>query len=193
MCLALWNHSISKVTHKSVSLIPYTYTVSYGLQQTSHRLFVASSLKMLKGKRDTIVFFKNSFLLYLFHYHLAPCIPLLYFFHYNLSPLYPLPPPPPTSAITTLPSLSMSFFSVCFLLCPSNPYICPTPRAVSLLSIYESISVLLVCSISSLDFTCEWNHMVLSISDWLISLSIMFSRSIHAVKKGKGFFFFTAE
>ena len=29
----------------------------------------------------------------------------------------------------------------------------------------------------------------LSFSDWLISLSIMFSRSIHAVAKGKSFFF----
>ena len=33
----------------------------------------------------------------------------------------------------------------------------------------------------------------LSFSDWLISLSIMISRSIHTVAKGKIFFFFTAE
>ena len=33
----------------------------------------------------------------------------------------------------------------------------------------------------------------LSFSDWLISLSIMFSRSIHTVAKGTIFFFFMAE
>ena len=32
-----------------------------------------------------------------------------------------------------------------------------------------------------------------SFSDWLISLSIMFSRPIHAVAKGKISFFFTAK
>ena len=35
--------------------------------------------------------------------------------------------------------------------------------------------------------------MVLSFSDWLISLSIKFSRSIHAAVKGKIFFLFMTE
>ena len=61
---------------------------------------------------------------------------LLYFFHYHLVPLYP----PPTPAVTTLLSMSMSPFS--FLLSRSTPH--PTPLAVVLLSICESVSVLLV-------------------------------------------------
>ena len=56
----------------------------------------------------------------------------------------------------------------------------PTPhcRAVILFTIYESVSVLLVSSVCSLEIPrmseIIWN---LSVSDWLISLSIMLSRS----------------
>lgn len=40
-----------KVMHKSVSLIPYIYTVSYGLQQTLHRLvdFFPDNAKWQEG------------------------------------------------------------------------------------------------------------------------------------------------
>ena len=55
-------------------------------------------------------------------------------------------------------------------------------------ALYESVSILLLSSICSLDSTYEWNRM--SFSDWFISLSIMFSRSIQAITKGKIFFSF---
>ena len=102
----------------------------------------------------------------------------------SLSPLK-LPPP----AITTLVHV-MSPFP--FLLHPSTPSPSPRPLAVILLSIYESVPISLVSSVCSLDSTYEWNHMVFS-SLCLISLSIMFTTFIHAVTKGKIFFFFMAK
>ena len=69
----------------------------------------------------------------------------LYFFYYHLSPLY-LPSP----TITTL--LSMSIFL--------NSLPSPFSGVVSLLSVYESISILLVSTVCSLDSTYEWHYMV---------------------------------
>ena len=105
---------------------------------------------------------------------------LLYFFHYHLVSLYPCPP-----AIPTLLSMSVSPFS--FLLNPSTR-LPPSPTICHLLSIYESVPIFLVSSVCSLDSTYEWIIWYLSFSDWLISLSIMFSRTIHTVAKGKIFF-----
>ena len=98
-----------------------------------------------------------------------------------LVPLYPLSPTP----ITTLLSMSISLFS--FFLNPSIPY-CSPRLAVILFSIYESVSILLVSSVCSLFHMSEiiW---YLSFSDWLMSLSMKFSMSIHTVSKGKIFFF----
>ena len=64
----------------------------------------------------------------------------------------------------------------------------PPPRAVSL-SMSLSFFCLLVQFVHSIPHMSEiiW---YLPFSDWLISLSIMFSRSIHTVTKGKIFFFF---
>ena len=74
------------------------------------------------------------FLIYLF---------LLYFFHYHLSPQYLLPHPtrPLPPVITTLLSLC-PFLFLLFCSVPPPPY--PHPAAVSLLSIYESVAILLV-------------------------------------------------
>ena len=63
------------------------------------------------------------------------------------------------------------------------------PPAVILLSIYESVPIFLVSSVCSSDSTYDWNHVIFVFSDWLISLSIMFSSSIYTVLKGKLFFF----
>ena len=65
----------------------------------------------------------------------------------------------------------MSYFSFFFFFAWSlhSP---PIPRAVSLFSISEFVSILLVSSVCSLDSTCEWNHMAFVFSDWFISLSI---------------------
>ena len=113
---------------------------------------------------------------------------LLYFFHYHLVPLYHPPP-----AITPLLSMSMSPFYVLFN--PSTPEPsapCPPPLAVILLSMSLSLFCLLTPFINEIPHLSEiiWYF---SISDWLISLSIMFFSSIHTVIKGKIFFFFMAE
>ena len=57
---------------------------------------------------------------------------------------------------TIAPLLSMSMGPFSYLLNPS-----PAPWAVILLSVYESVSILLVSSVCSLDSTYEWNHMLL--------------------------------
>ena len=69
------------------------------------------------------------------------------FFPLSFTPLYPL-----LVAIATLLSMSMSPSS--FLLDPSTPS-SPRTRAVSLLSIYESVSILRASSVCSLDSTSE--------------------------------------
>ena len=69
--------------------------------------------------------------------------------HHHLFPLYPFLP---STTITTLLSMSMSFFLFnSQFLQPHNTF----PIAVSLLSIYESVSVLLISSFCSVDFTYE--------------------------------------
>ena len=71
---------------------------------------------------------------------------------------------------------------------PNHPH--PAPTSCHLLSIYESVFVLLVSSVCSLDSTYKWNHMIFVLL-WLTSLSILFSRSNHTVAKGKMFYFFS--
>ena len=93
---------------------------------------------------------------------------------------------------TDFPVWSRSHLIFCFTLAlfPQSP----SPlTAVSLFSVHESVSILIVSLFCSLDSTYEWNHMVLGFLDWLISSSIMFSRSIHAVAKSKILFFFYSQ
>ena len=77
-----------------------------------------------------------------------------------------------------------------FFLNPSTPHL---PPLHSLSSCSPSMSLspcsLLVQFVHQIPYMSEivW---YLSLSDWLISLSIMFSRSIHTVKDGKNFFFY---
>ena len=70
-----------------------------------------------------------------------------------------------------------------FLFNPSTPS--PPLLNCHLLSIYESVPIFLVSSVCSLDSTYYEIIWYLFFSDWLISLSIMFLRSIHTVAKGK--------
>ena len=74
---------------------------------------------------------------------------LLPFFPLSFSPLIP----PPTSNHHTVVHVHESFF---FLLGPSTPNL-PAPLTGILLPIYESVSVLLISSVCSLDSTQEWN------------------------------------
>ena len=126
--------------------------------------------------RGCLRIFKNHFY-FIFPLLFIPLIPFS-------TSTHPSQPPP---TITTLLSLSMNTFS--FLLKPSTPY--PPPRAVSLLSLSTSLYsfCLLVPFVHQIPHISEIIG-YLSFSDWFISLSIMFSRSIHAVIKGKFFFIF---
>ena len=83
-----------------------------------------------------------------------------------------------------------------FCLIPSSFSPSPPPSVYScqfVFCIYESVSNLFVSLFCLLDSTYKWNHMALAFSDWLISLSIILSRCIHAVAKGEISFFFTVK
>ena len=82
------------------------------------------------------------------------------------------------------------YFLIPLPLSPSLPTPLSSGNHQSALCVCESVSVLFLCLFCSLDYTCKWNHMVLV---WLISLSIMPTRSIHAVTDGKISFFFMTE
>ena len=77
---------------------------------------------------------------------------ILLFFHYHLVPLYF----PPLSNHHTVVHVHESFFLFAQSLYPLTS----TPLAVILLSIHESVSILPVGSVCSLDSTYEWGHMV---------------------------------
>ena len=107
------------------------------------------------------------------------------------------PRPPFSLAITTLSSVSMChiyflFNRFTFLhLAPQPPF---PLTAVSL--IYVSMLLFLFCLLNYfVDYISHITAIIwyLSFSDWLIALSIIISRSIHAVTKGKIIFFITAE
>ena len=98
------------------------------------------------------------------HLYSVVCSSSYVSFHHHL-----LPKPSFTS-----PHLSVPWLSPHCYLCPwgfslfflfdsvlPSPLTQPPPTAVSLLSIYESVSILLVSSFCSLDSTYEWNHVVL--------------------------------
>ena len=101
----------------------------------------------------------------------------LFYFIFSLpfSPLIPFS----LSAITTLLSVFMSLFSFYSVPLPLNH----PPQSSLLLSTSLCLFCLLVQFVHKIPHMSEiiW---YLSFSDWLISLSIMFSRSIHAVNKG---------
>ena len=91
-------------------------------------------------------------------------------------------------AITTLVSVSMSAFA--FLLNPYTTYTLPPSLAVILLSVYESVPIFHVSSVSSLIPHVSEIIWYLFFSVWLILLSIMFSVSLHTITMGKIFLFF---
>ena len=84
---------------------------------------------------------------------------------YTSSTPFYLPPHPLPSAITIMLSVSMRVFCLfSFLFNPYTPTQPPKPpTAISLLSMYESVSNLLVSSYCPLDFTYKWNYMVVNI------------------------------
>ena len=103
------------------------------------------------------------------------------FFHYHCLPLYF-----PSNNHHTVVHVHESFILSAQSLQPLTP---PT-TSCHLLSICES--VLLVQFVHYIPHMREIIR-YLSSSDWLISLSIMLSRAIHTVAKGKIFFLFMVE
>ena len=106
---------------------------------------------------------------------------ILYFFPLLFSPIIP----PPLSSHHAVVHVHGNFFLFAQSLCPlTSPASCP------------SMIVSLFCLLGQ--FVDEIPHMseiiwYLSFSDWLISLSIMSSRSVHTVARGKFFYFFKAK
>ena len=120
---------------------------------------------------------------------------LIYFLlHFSITIYPPYVPfclhPPLTSPITTL--LSMSKCPLSFFLFPPSPNHHPSTLSACPLSISLSLFCLLVQFIHLMPHMSEiiW---YLSLSDWLISLSIIFSRSIHAIAEGRVFLLYVAE
>ena len=79
---------------------------------------------------------------------------MIVFFHYHLALLYI----PPLCSHHTVVHVHESLFL--FFALSLHPLSSPRLIAVSLLSIYESVSILLDSSVCSLDSTYEGNHVV---------------------------------
>ena len=102
------------------------------------------------------------------------------------------PPPSPTS------TLHLGFVHVSFIVVPENPsshYPFPLPPLAIVRVFLTSMSLVIFCLLfSSVDYVPVKGEIIwyLSLTTWLISLSIMLSSSIHAVPKGKRSFFLSA-
>ena len=108
-------------------------------------------------------------------------------------PLYLTSPNPPPSPASTLP---LGFVHVSFIVVPENPsphY--PFPPLAIIRLFLTSMSLVIFCLLfSSVDYVPFKGEIIwyLSLTTWLISLSIMLSSSIHAVAKGISSFFLSA-
>ena len=104
-------------------------------------------------------------------------------------PLF-IPIPPTALPTSTYPQLHMYFAYSLHLLSSSSPILLPStavsPFSVSLILFLFCLLVYFVHHIPHVSEIIWY----LSFSDWLISLNIVISRSIHAFAKGKTFFFF---
>ena len=109
----------------------------------------------------------------------------------SLSYLLPTPIPLVIAVLLSVsPSLEVFFLLNSFTYFTRLPQPSFPLTAVSRFSVYEAVSLLfagLFCSQISHTSDIIW---YMSFSDWLCSLSITFSRSVHAVAKGKISFFF---
>ena len=102
------------------------------------------------------------------------------------------PPPSPTSTLP-LDSVHVSFIVVPVISSPHCPL--PTPPLAIVRLFLTSMSLVVFCLLfSSVDYVPVKGEIIwyLSLTAWLISLSIMLSSSIHAVAKGISSFFLSA-
>ena len=114
----------------------------------------------------------------------------------QLSQFFPSWPPllipslAPTDTHTVVHVPGSSIHDFWLVLSPSSHHYPPSPSPLVTVSLFHvSLPVVLFCS---LDSSYRWDHMYLSFTTWLISLSIMLSSSIHAVTKGRSPFFLSA-
>ena len=110
----------------------------------------------------------------------------------------PLPPPQPNLLPSFASTPALGFVHVSFIVVPENPSPhCPLPSPRWLLldcSQFQCLWLYVVCFFSFVDYIPVKGEVIwyLSLSAWLISLSIMLSSSIHAVTKGRSSFFLSA-
>ena len=111
------------------------------------------------------------------------------------SPLLSTAPATPTPTVNPHPVFHVHglFIHVPWLIPSPSFHHYASPRSplvtVSLFHVSMTDSILLVCLFCSLHSSCSEIIWYLSFTAWLISLSIIFCRSIHAVAKGRSSFF----
>ena len=102
-------------------------------------------------------------------------------------PLHPAPAPHPLHHTVVCVHGLWMYVCVSFGWYLSVPSALPFSQ-LSVSSVYPCLWFYFVSLFCSLDSTYEWDHMVFSFSN--CSLSVIISRSIHTVAKGKSSFFF---
>ena len=112
-------------------------------------------------------------------------------------PTPPLTPAKPTCSLL-LPTSPPGFVHVCLTVVPENlfpHYPLSPPPLVTIKLFLISMSLVIFCLLFSfVDYVPIKGEIIwyLSLTAWLISLSIMLSSSIHAVTKGRSSFFLSA-
>ena len=114
-------------------------------------------------------------------------------------PSHPSTPPQPNPSPSPASTLPLGFVRVSFIVVPENPsprYPFPPPLWLDwrkpIRLFLTSMSLVIFCLLFSfVDYVPVKGEIIwyLSLTTWLISLSIMLSRSIHAVAKGISPFF----
>ena len=113
-----------------------------------HRyLYVVVSIIIISSFFFSLCLWVFYIIFYCFFFPL-PFTPPYILFHFH---------PPLPNTVDHVQGLFFTFFLFCSILPPPQS---PQPIAVILLPIYESVSILLVSSVCSLDSTHEWNYMV---------------------------------
>ena len=130
--------------------------------------------------------------IYLFKIFIVIQLQLSAFSPHSSTPPQPNPPPSPTSTLP-LDFVHVSFISSsCKLLSPLSPP--HSPVAIVKLFLTSMSLVIFSLLFSLVDYVPVKGEIIwyLSLTAWLISLSIMLSSSIHAVAKGISSFFLSA-
>ena len=115
----------------------------------------------------------------------------------QLSAFLPTPPPHPSQTHLPLPPPLSPFVHVSFIVVPENPSPhCTLPPSLAIVRLFLiSMSLVIFCLLFPfVDYAPVKGEIIwyLSLTTWLISLSIILFSSIPAVAKGISFFFLSA-